>query len=73
MLNISSFQKMSQAKYLFLLFLCIFTNNYRYTESEEKIMSDLILTFIPLKIFDLLYGRAGAGAASKFLSGAGAT
>jgi hypothetical protein len=53
--------------------------NYRYyfcyTESEEKRMSDLMLTFIPFKNFDLLYSRVearavagatGDGATSKF-------
>jgi hypothetical protein len=37
-------------------------------------MSDLMVTFIPIKNFDLPYSRkgAGAGAASKFSPGAGA-
>jgi hypothetical protein len=50
--------------------------NFRYKESEEKRMSDLMLPFTPLKTFDLLYRRVGAvgaaGAASKFSPGAGA-
>jgi hypothetical protein len=48
--------------------------NFRYTESEEKRMLDFMLTFIPLKNFDLLYSRVGvgAGAASKFLPGSAA-
>jgi hypothetical protein len=37
--------------------------NFRYTESEEKIMSDIMLTFIPFINFDLLYSREGARAA----------
>jgi hypothetical protein len=50
--------------------------NFRYKESEGKRMSDLMLTFTPLKFFDLLYSRVGAGtgavgAASKFSPGAG--
>jgi hypothetical protein len=42
--------------------------NFCYKESEEKRMSDLVLPFTPLKIFDLLYSKvgAGAGAASNF-------
>jgi hypothetical protein len=40
--------------------------NFRCKESEEKRMSDLMLLFPPLKMFDLLYSRVGAGAASKF-------
>jgi hypothetical protein len=45
--------------------------NFRYTESEEKRMSELMLTFIPFKNFDLLYswvgtGAGAAGAASNF-------
>jgi hypothetical protein len=46
--------------------------NFRYKESEEKRMSDLMLPFTSFKIFDLLYGRVGAGAASKISLGAGA-
>jgi hypothetical protein len=48
--------------------------NFHYTESEEKRMSDLMLTFMPFKIFDLLYSRVGAGAAgaAEAASGAGA-
>jgi hypothetical protein len=46
--------------------------NFRYKESEEKRMLDLMLPFTSLKILDLFYSRvgAGAGAASKFSSGA---
>jgi hypothetical protein len=40
--------------------------NFRYKESEEKRMSDLMLPFTPLKIFDVLYSMVGAGAASNF-------
>jgi hypothetical protein len=44
---------------------------FRYTESEEKRTSDLMLTFIPFKHFDLLFSRVGArtgaaGVGSKF-------
>jgi hypothetical protein len=48
--------------------------NFRYKESEEKRMSDLMSPFTSFKIFDLLYSGvgAGAGAALKFLPGAGA-
>jgi hypothetical protein len=46
--------------------------NIYYKESEEKRMSDLMLPFTPLKIFDLLYSRVGAGAASIFPPRAGA-
>jgi hypothetical protein len=51
--------------------------NFRYKESEEKRVSDLMLPFTPLKIFDLLYRSVGAGAgvaaaASKFSLGTGA-
>jgi hypothetical protein len=47
--------------------------NFRYKDSEEKRLPDLMLPFTTLKIFDLLYNRvgAGAGAASKFSPGAG--
>jgi hypothetical protein len=46
--------------------------NFRYKESEEKRLSDLMLPFTPLKFYDLLYSRVWAGAvvASKFLPGA---
>jgi hypothetical protein len=44
--------------------------NFRYRQSEEKRMSDLVLSFTPLKIYVLLYSRVGAGAASKFSPGA---
>jgi hypothetical protein len=37
-------------------------NNFRYTETEEKRMTGLMLTFIPFKIFVLLYCGVGAGA-----------
>jgi hypothetical protein len=33
--------------------------NFRYTESEEKRMSGLMLTFIPFKNVDLLYSIVG--------------
>jgi hypothetical protein len=53
--------------------------SFRNKESEENRMSDFMLPLTSLKIFDLLYSRvrgqsraAGARAASKFLSGAGA-
>jgi hypothetical protein len=50
--------------------------NFCNTELEEKRkrMSDLVLTFISFKNFYLPYSRvgAGAGAASKFMPGAGA-
>jgi hypothetical protein len=36
--------------------------NFRYKESEEKKMSDLMLPFTSFNIFDLLYKREGAGA-----------
>jgi hypothetical protein len=49
---------------ILLLFLCIFsTYNFRYIESEEKRMLDLMLPVTPLKKFDLQYSRVGAGAA----------
>jgi hypothetical protein len=71
---------------ILLIFLFIFPKifeNFRYKESEENRMSDLMLPFTSLKIFDLLYSRVGAGvgtgagaagarAASKFSSRAGA-
>jgi hypothetical protein len=44
--------------------------NFPYTESEEIRMSDLMITYIPIKNVDLLYSRVGAGAASKFSPGA---
>jgi hypothetical protein len=42
---------------ILLLFQCIpvpIYYNFRHKESEEKIMSALMLTFTPLKFFDLL-------------------
>jgi hypothetical protein len=49
--------------------------NFRYKESEEKKISDLMSTFIPFKYFDLPHSRLvagsgagdGTGATSKFL------
>jgi hypothetical protein len=40
--------------------------NFRFKESEEKRMSDLLLPFTPFKIFDLLYCRVGAGAGAAW-------
>jgi hypothetical protein len=40
-------------------------HNFHNTESEEKRMSDLLLTFIPLKIFDFLYRREETAAAPE--------
>jgi hypothetical protein len=37
-------------------------NHFHYTESEEKRMSDHVLTFIHFKKYDLLYSREGAEA-----------
>jgi hypothetical protein len=39
--------------------------NFRYKESEEKRMSDLMLPLTPFKNFDLLYSRVGAGAEAE--------
>jgi hypothetical protein len=54
----------------FIAFSMHFYYIFRYKESEEKRILDLKLLFTPLKIFELLYSRvgagAGAGAASKF-------
>jgi hypothetical protein len=47
-------------------------HNFRYKESEEKKMSDLVLLFTPFKIFDLLYSRVGVGAGVDAGAGAGA-
>jgi hypothetical protein len=57
---------------ILLLFLCRFTKmceNFRYNESEENRMSDLMLHFTTLTNFDLLFSRVGAGAEA---AGAGA-
>jgi hypothetical protein len=59
----------------FIAFPMRIYNNFRYKESEEKRMSDLMLTFIPFKNVCLIYRRVGAGAAGttlKCLPGAGA-
>jgi hypothetical protein len=72
---------MTQTK-SFNFFFYAYLLQFSFPRTRKKRMSDLILTFIPLKIFDLLYswvgagaraaGVAAAGAASKFSSGAGA-
>jgi hypothetical protein len=63
MFKMGSFQKLHKQKNLwFFLYIPIYFN-FRYTESEEKRMPDLMLTFIPCKNFDLLCSRLGAGAA----------
>jgi hypothetical protein len=74
------FQKMTQTKWFYCFFYAYFLKifeNFRYKESEENRMSDLMLPFTLLKNFDLLYSRVGAGAGaagaeavSKFSSGA---
>jgi hypothetical protein len=65
--NLGSFQKITQTFSMHIYY------NICYKESEEKRMSDLMimLPFTSFKIFDLLYSRVGAGAASKFSPGAG--
>jgi hypothetical protein len=46
--------------------------NFRYTESEEKRMSDLMLTSIPFKKFDLLHSSVGDGDGAAGTGAAGA-
>jgi hypothetical protein len=56
----------------FIAFSMHICYNFRYKESEEKRMSDLMIPFTSFEIFDLLYSRVGAGAGSKFSPGAAA-
>jgi hypothetical protein len=57
-----SFKKMTKRNN-FIDFSVHIYNKFRYTESDEKRMLALMLTFIPFNNFDLLYSRVGAGAA----------
>jgi hypothetical protein len=63
MYNMDSFQKIAQTEYSNLIvFSFRILNNFHYTESEEKKMSDLINFYSIKKNFGLLYIRTGAGA-----------
>jgi hypothetical protein len=69
MFDMDGFFLMAQT-YYFIAFSMHIYYNFQDTESEEKIILDFMLTYIPFKNFNLLHSRVGAGAASKISPGA---